>query len=261
MRMAKLIMGLRRRLLRVSLRREACRGQRDRSAGVAKLGGYGIQVVYPDRLVWLHQFLEIFDDDCYGVSGLSKSPRVIDGGANVGTFTLYTKWRRPNSSIVAIEPSQENLNYLKRNILQLRQPAVEVVHAALGRTEGSVQLTGRQNDSYRTAPATSGDSIPVVPLSRFLGTTADLLKLDIEGDELAALEGAGSGLANVKRAVIEIHDFSNRQSDLCAIISHLSRYGFDRFSIGSNREFQDHKPDEVSHCSLLHAWRSARNVL
>lgn len=252
--MFKTIDGAKRRLLRARLRQEAGSDHIERSAGAIKLSGYGLHMEYPDRLVWLNQFIEIFCDDCYGLQSLPEAPRIIDGGANIGTFALCAGWRRPGAEIVAVEPSVDNLAFFRRNIAQLERP-VQVLHAALGDKAGSVSLSGTQSDSYRTKQDASAESVPVVMLSSLLDAKVDLLKLDIEGDELAALAGAGEGLSNVGRAVIEVHDYAGRRSDLCEVISHLGRYGFDRFKVGENREFPGRTQGDLVHCCLLHAWR------
>ena len=81
--------GMQRRTFRFGLGRRVAHGAVTREAGAAVLRGYGLSMVYPDGLVWANQVLEIFGDDCYGAGRMPEAPRIVDGGANIGTFALY----------------------------------------------------------------------------------------------------------------------------------------------------------------------------
>ena len=246
--------GAARRLFRTVRRWEAGRERTPRSPGRTLMWGYGMQVEYPDRLIWLHQFLDIFSTDFYNVRSLPEDARVIDGGANIGMFTLYVLWRKPNAHIVAVEPDSGNIEYLRRNISGKKDASVSIVHAALGAENGRTTLLGGESDAFRTTESEKGD-VEVLPLRQFLDKPVHLLKLDIEGDELKVLEAAGNALENVERAVIEHHDYRGRPSTLPRMLAVLQKAGFERYRIGHNIEFGRPDPLLPSHCCLVEAWR------
>lgn len=252
----KKVNGIIRRIYRTWLHRQADRSSGNCGAGEARLHGYDLTMRFPDRQVWLWQMVEIFGNDCYKVHKLSESPRVIDGGANIGTFSLYLKWLRPKAKVLAFEPSPENCHYLVANISQLPFPPIEVIPMALGGKRGIVGLKGERSDSIRTDPDAEA-TVEVVPLSDFLAEPTDLLKLDIEGDEFDVLYAAKDQLHTVKRIVIENHEYDGRQSRLTDILMLLRTMGeFDRFGIFEHRDFPNSRPGDIIHCCLVEAWRS-----
>ena len=250
--------GLARRAFRSHIRTLLRYSRIDRGGGFARLTGYGVSMRYPDRLVWANQFVEIFGDDCYRVATLGGDPIVIDGGANIGTFSCWVKWLRPRARIVAVEPCAANLPLLHENIGGLPGPPVRVIEAGLGDgAVGSVALAGDFSDSMRTVDGGT-ETVSVVSLADLIGGHVDLLKLDIEGAELAALLSAGVGLQRVRRAVIEYHEYPNRGLRLSTLVSVLETHGFDRFSLSEHREFTWDDPQLPRYCCLLSASRSGR---
>ena len=88
MRVNHIIDGLMRRVSRFYYSRY-CLSQRniDRREASAILFGYRLRMSYPDRLIWLYQFKEIFCDDCYQLNGIEvKNPVIFDIGSNITSF-------------------------------------------------------------------------------------------------------------------------------------------------------------------------------
>ncbi len=247
--------GIGRRWFRSRLRSEAAGDRTERAGGRARLWGYGMNMLYPDRKIWLYQVLEVFGEDCYGVHKLPAAPTIIDGGANIGTFALMAKWARPRAEVVCVEPSANNVSYLTDNVSHFADRGVSIVQAALGRESGQVRLDGTAGDSLRTGTL-SGESVSVISLSELLDQPVHLLKLDVEGDELAALEGAGDALDRVERVVVENHEYEGIRSSRQQIMSLLEVRGFDRFRIYGHREFNPDEMGGIVHCCLLESWRS-----
>jgi FkbM family methyltransferase len=134
---------------------------------------------------------------------------VFDGGANVGDYTqVVVKEARAASCAVevhAFEPSPHNLELLHQTFAD--ESAVRVVGAALADRAGEACLYAGQSGSSQASltsrpvlGSTAEDQVKV-PLLRLADYAAagevrriDLLKLDIEGAELAALRGLGESL-------------------------------------------------------------------
>ena len=252
------VKGIQRRCFRALLRAEERRGPVSETPGETPLWGYGFRVAYPNRRIWLHQFLEIFNEDVYGTRRLPARPKVIDAGANVGMFSLHVLWRRPLARVTAVEPGATNLMYLERN-LDVPGRAIEIRPVALSGQTGTARLVGDTSDSLRLVQSEGGGkTVRTAVLSELLVAPVDLLKIDVEGSELDVLRGAGDRLQIVERVVLEAHDYRTRQADLPEILRLLQRSGFSRFRIYGNREYAWDNPDLPVHCCIVEASRHAR---
>ncbi len=124
---------------------------------------------------------------------LGPGDSFVDGGANIGWYSIYAAHRvGPTGCVVAVEPEPRNADLLEHNTRALR-PTVEVVRAALGASEGRASLQLSQNnfgDHYAVADGTG--PVPVVALDSILARLPNkprLIKLDIQGSENFALDG------------------------------------------------------------------------
>jgi FkbM family methyltransferase len=130
----------------------------------------------------------------------------VDGGANVGLYSLFVASAAHQlgreARILAIEPDPTNLGRLNFNIAaSQRLGDFQVAPYAIGAESGSARLTGGETNRGEVRLARDneiGDSVTditvtVKTLPEILGTadidTIDVLKLDIEGAEYAALQG------------------------------------------------------------------------
>lgn len=249
-----LVHGARRRLFRRGLIAKILHGGIGRKSGSTVLSGYGLRMAYPDELIWVHQINEIFCEDCYRICRLPPLCRVIDGGANIGSFSLFVKWLRPLAQIIAIEPSAGNLGYLRRNLADNKVQGVEILPVALGAAAGETWIGGETSDGLRTGSRGS-ECVKVVTLGDVIQEPVDLLKLDIEGAELDVIRGAGKALSMVNRVVIEYHHRNGRLLQVPELLAVLRDQAFTRFQITDMRDFQTNKPDANIHCGLIHAWR------
>lgn len=121
---------------------------------------------------------------------------VIDGGANIGFFTIYlSKLVGPTGKVIAIEPGENNLWKLEANIRLNGLRNVQIVRKPLWRNHDMVTLHMRAEggrNSLFPGESFGRQEIEACTLGDFL--PARLAKLDIEGAEVAALETwEGSG--------------------------------------------------------------------
>ncbi len=131
----------------------------------------------------------------------------IDGGANIGYFTLLAaKWVGPAGRVDAFEPHPANRARLLANLERNAVGSFVRVHAfALGAVAGEATLFTPVGDRFNHGEATlypDGNALStptrVVRLDQLFapGAVPDVIKLDIEGAEHAALQGAASLLAS-----------------------------------------------------------------
>lgn len=148
---------------------------------------------------------------------LSK-PVLIDGGAHKGQTILKFKKIFPGSEIYAFEPIPELAGKLKI----IEDTTVTVFDKALGEKDGKIEF--RVNNSTATSSAFDSDlvhkyypgvaelnkkiSVDCVTIDGLLKTQKikqpDVIKLDLQGYELYALEGAKETLINTKIVLTEV---------------------------------------------------------
>jgi FkbM family methyltransferase len=137
-------------------------------------------------------------------------------GANVGVYTLQlAHWVGATGRVVAFEPNPEARAVLMRNVaLNGLQSRVEIVPSAVGGAVGSVDFftagadgMGRAGRANPLLAQTSRIQVPVTTLDDFAaarGRKPDLIVMDVEGWEIAALHG-GRSLMDSTRFVVELH--------------------------------------------------------
>jgi FkbM family methyltransferase len=133
---------------------------------------------------------------------------VYDVGAHVGFFSICAA--NLGATVVAVEPDARNAARLRANA-ELNGLPVEVVEAAAWNESGRVALV--PGDSTKEAHAVPGEgvaSVTVDELARRYGAPT-LLKLDVEGAESRALEGAREVLSERRPIVVcELHGSEQR---------------------------------------------------
>jgi FkbM family methyltransferase len=119
----------------------------------------------------------------------------LDVGANVGVVALLAATVvGPRGRVIAVEPNPDNLQLLYRGIVLNRLENVQVLPFAASNRRAIVTLTGGTSNSHviaARAPVDRGHFVQTVVLDEILGDLdrLDLVKIDIEGQEPAALRG------------------------------------------------------------------------
>jgi len=129
----------------------------------------------------------------------------IDGGAHVGT------WTKPMCAVfarvLAVEPSADTFEALTANVLVFGGANVTLHHAALGDTVGWVSmapLDPRAAALHNTGArfVRPGGTIPLLRIDDWQLPSCGFIKLDIEGSEPLALEGARETLRRCQPIVL-----------------------------------------------------------
>jgi len=118
---------------------------------------------------------------------------VLEGGAHLGFVTVHAaRATGSNGRVVAFEPDPTVRDVLREN-LELNGVAdrVDVHGLALGAEAGTVGLYVSGDTSSLFAPRGEANcvEVAVVRADEVVGGPVDVVKLDVEGSELAALRG------------------------------------------------------------------------
>jgi FkbM family methyltransferase len=138
---------------------------------------------------------------------LSGSAReVLDIGANTGVYSLLARKNNSSASILALEPIPTNADVLQANV-NANEASIIVERVAMSDRDGAATMhmlkdqlnymTSVDDDRYARYPETIGQAT-VVPISvpvatwetlkqRNNLTGPDLIKIDVEGHELAVM--------------------------------------------------------------------------
>ena len=132
---------------------------------------------------------------------------VIDLGANIGFLTLEFAKRSPQGTVYSFEPDSETFSKLSRNVNANGFKNIKLFRSAVGSRAGTAELFKMYESNpgaNRILPAKPSIAVPseiieVVSLddldSRGFFPKVDLIKIDVEGYELFALEGARNLIA------------------------------------------------------------------
>ncbi len=167
-------------------------------------------------------------------SFLPKNGIVVDSGANIGQMLLYLGQWVPRGKVIAIEPGKHQVDWLQACLRANPHLPVEVIQVGLGSTRGSAFLDLEnpgavdRHGSWNRVSASLGEPIEIVSLCQLLQERGiekvDLWKLDVEGYEIPALEGAADWLADhrIRALYVELRGDNGR-----AIRDFLVPFGYE----------------------------------
>ena len=147
-------------------------------------------MIIPDDMIEAcgHVFAGEYDVKNYR----NEKPTILDIGANVGAFSVWSTYRWPNAVIHAYEPVRETYDYLVRNTEHLdsvithneavsSQASEErlILYGGNNRGQSSFYYNGEQRDHGEMVRVISAESLPY----------ANIVKIDTEGSEVDILQG------------------------------------------------------------------------
>jgi FkbM family methyltransferase len=166
------------------------------------------------------------------------APKMVfyDVGAHEGLFTLDVGKRFPSVTVHAFEPLPE---LLLQN-LELNQIDYVNVHAvAVGNLSGETSITANHRSSNYIS-TDGARKVPMITLDRLVSERGieppDVVKLDVEGYELHALQGAEILLREHQPLVItEInHCILRYHANLKPFLEFMNKLGYKLYSLGND---------------------------
>jgi FkbM family methyltransferase len=170
---------------------------------------------------------------------------VVDAGANIGIYSQILSYRvGPGGVVHSFEPAPKNFMRLRSATRRLAN--VHICQAAVGERSGEITLylSDKLNVDHR-AYSTAGDArralqIKMVALDDYFkpGERVDLIKLDIQGYELHALQGAKRVLEENPeiKLLVEFWPYGLKQAGAKwgDLVEMLRRFGMDLMLIGAH---------------------------
>ena len=193
---------------------------------------------------------------------------VYDLGAFEGVLALY--FARRAKQVIAYEPNPRNFARCMENIRLNSLTNVQVLNRGISDREGEIELiydplmpgAGSSDDKIAEQINSSVKSfkklsIAVVPLDRDIEDhhlpTPDLIKIDIEGLELAALRGMRATLSRYHPELyIEMHGATEKEKveNAHAVVGLLEELGYKIYDVEHDRaltlaELGNHRPGHL----------------
>lgn len=136
---------------------------------------------------------------------------VWDVGANIGTYTLLAA--TTGATAIAFEPGPRARTQLVKNAeLNDVTGRVDATPYALSDYDGTGTLLPAERTGVRqlAQEADHGDTVPVRTGDSLDLPTPDVVKIDVEGAELAVLDGLQDRLRDVRVCYVEVHEGVNQ---------------------------------------------------
>jgi FkbM family methyltransferase len=183
---------------------------------------------------------------CWLARVLKPGMTLLDVGANLGLYTLFAARRVSTTGrVVAIEPSRREMDLLRRNVeqnvlsnvslqslaLSDQSAEVELLVAAASHaghnTLGAFGYNTRLEHREKVTACRLDDLVESAKLERL-----DIIKMDIEGAELAAVRGASAALARYRPTLLmELSDraLNHQGATSGEVLTLLGTYEYDVF--------------------------------
>lgn len=145
-----------------------------------------------------------------GLFSPDYAPRVLDLGANIGSFALRVFLRFPMAQVVSVEAASDTFQILEANKLANNSLHWQVLNNGVWRDDGPLTLMRRGiSVGHRVVEGAGEDHVQGISLNTLLDglgwDRVDLIKMDIEGGEEAVIPAAQDALRRTRVLIIEIH--------------------------------------------------------
>ena len=194
------------------------------------LGRFWMPAPGKDLLTFLLWELTVQRDYESGQAAIRQGDTVVDCGAHVGLFTKFAL-RQGADRVVAIEPDPTNVACLESNLgREIAEGRVIVVKAGLWNKKTRLTLyesldgnSGKNTFVGELPNANKIEGLPVLPLDDIVANLkldrVDFIKMDIEGSERFAIQGATATLRQFKpRMAVSVYHSSDDPTIIPALV-------------------------------------------
>jgi len=203
---------------------------------VAKFEKYLLTYFYKAELNILLD--EIFNKKIYDIDLETTTPIIFDVGAHIGLATIFFNQKYPLARITAFEPNPNTFPLLEENTYFNNIHNVTLHNVALGKkssqrtlfidssNNGGFSTASFMKDAWNGTQESLGIEVITEPLSKYINSTIDLVKIDVEGTEQEIIEELDESgkIGSIKNIIIEFHP--TEKQDIEKIKSILQKNGF-----------------------------------
>jgi FkbM family methyltransferase len=176
---------------------------------------------------------EIYKDALAEVNGTDL--RVVDIGANIGAFMVWSNTVFRVREAFCFEPEPESFRLLGFNLSQNGCTTARTFPFAVGGTPRMVKLAVNKNvpaaANIYDGASSDGQTVAVISFCEWLGQIEgnfDLLKMDCEGAEWEIVRQMDSQqLARFQTVLMEVHPDPEKQQAIADFKSAMERFGFE----------------------------------
>jgi FkbM family methyltransferase len=182
---------------------------------------------------------------------LREGMTFLDIGANIGYYTLLgARCVGTSGKVLALEPDPEVNAILRQNLEANSIDNVQVVHGAASRTCGHVRFGRAISSSYSSGlyceNAVNWIEVPGYSLDALVAESrigvVNLVKLDVEGAEVEALEGMTQILSvDRPKVMMELHGRLDRDA-VHPAVQKLKNMGYTTYHISWNHVVGEPSP-------------------
>ena len=161
---------------------------------------------------------EIFKKRVYDIDLQTTTPIIFDIGAHIGLATIFFHQKYPLARVTAFEPNPNIFPLLEENIYYNNINNVTLHNIALGKSSskrtlfidsanGGFSTASFSKDAWDGTQKSIGIEVITEPLSKYIVTPIDLLKMDVEGTEQEIIEELDKNgkIKNIRNLIIEFH--------------------------------------------------------
>ena len=138
----------------------------------------------------------------------------IDIGANIGLMSVFTAFKFPQAHVIAVEAHPKTMLLLKQNLELNHLKNVEPIELAIGNSQGRVDIYDNwhvnRGGASLVIKSEHSDSytVQIKRLDDILNEEVpEMIKIDVEGVELAVLKGAEKTIRkHYPTLIIEVSD-------------------------------------------------------
>jgi FkbM family methyltransferase len=184
---------------------------------------------------------KVFGKQEYSFDPSCDIKTIVDAGANIGTSSVYFSIKYPASVVYAIEPERHNLEILYLNVssitnIRVIEGAIDAEcndrYLSLADAADAHMLASSNEITNLSSNKEINDKVVKVKcyslqylFQCYSLTRIDILKIDIEGGEVAVLDQKNAWIDSVKSIAIEPHSFVPHSEDsVRSLENDFSRY-------------------------------------
>jgi FkbM family methyltransferase len=169
------------------------------------------------RKFYAYGYYDLPEEVADRLQSLERPVNVLDLGANIGFFEVFTRGRLPVGRVVCFEPDPANAEMLER-VRDANGADWEILRIGAANSSGTARFNTGQKNFSRIG---SGGDTEIATLDVFpYIAQADLVKMNIEGSEWEVLDDAR--LADTSASwIVEYHRIANPEPDIHELATRL----------------------------------------